>query len=194
MACFRNINSVAMSFIAFPLTNILFSFFVSPETISLHSSILKITHIILISKLEPSLAMSSVVVKITKIDGSIGKLHITFTHFVVKAELTLIHCINCEFHSIAMLRLLISPTEVELMRMVINDAITSLLIKLFFREKWLIHLIVSRVRKGRILVINSRLFWVVPGDDRLRMFDFWGYIVLLGIFNHFIVRVYVTIK
>lgn len=94
-----DVGAIAMSLVIFPFPYVFLPFFVFPKTVSLHHSIIKIPHIILISKFEIAFPMGFVVEKISKVDGAIRKFHITLSNFKVKAELTLIDCFPCKLHS-----------------------------------------------------------------------------------------------
>jgi hypothetical protein len=68
VADFGDVCAIAMSFIVFPFPNVLFALLVLPKSISLHHAVVEISHIVLISKFEVSLAMSLVVEKISEVD------------------------------------------------------------------------------------------------------------------------------
>lgn len=123
MTNFGDIYSISMSFVTFPLSNIFLSLVVLPKPIALHRAIIKITHIKLVSEFEISLTMGSIVLKIPKIDGAVGELHIAFTNLKVKTELAFIDCIWGEFDADSMLHSSIGASKIETIIIVENGKV-----------------------------------------------------------------------
>ena len=83
VACVSDVDSIAVSLVTVPLSYVLLSFAVLPESIALHSPVIEVAHIVLVSKFEPSLSMGPIVLKVPDIDRPIGKLHKPFTRLEV---------------------------------------------------------------------------------------------------------------
>lgn len=96
MTFFSSIDSIAMSFVILPASNIFLMFVISPEPISLHGPILEIPNIVLIRKLHHTLTMWLIIGKIANINRVISKFHIPLTHFVPQTELTLVSGTFCD--------------------------------------------------------------------------------------------------
>jgi hypothetical protein len=74
-----DVDAIAVSLVAVPLSYVLLSFAVLPESIALHGTVIEVAYIILVSKFEPSLSVGPIVLKVPDIDRPVGKLHIPFT-------------------------------------------------------------------------------------------------------------------
>lgn len=92
VALFSCINAVSMCFVVLPATHKLLSLFVLPQAISLHSSIFKVSDVVLVFELHHALAVGLVIGEVPDVDGVIGKLHIPLSHFMSQAKLTFVDC------------------------------------------------------------------------------------------------------
>jgi hypothetical protein len=72
MTVFGDVNSIAMSFVGFPLTYIFLALLVFPQAITMHGAILKVPNKILIAVLEQPMPMRLIIGEIPKILGVIG--------------------------------------------------------------------------------------------------------------------------
>lgn len=108
--------------------------------------------------------MSSVVLKISKVNRTIWKFHVSFAHFEVKTKLPFIDSVRGEFNSKAMFHAAISASKVE--HIVIVDDCEARLIKEFFVCKQrLIHFVVLRIRKATVSGSMVFILWINIGDN-----------------------------
>jgi hypothetical protein len=114
-----------VSLIILPLTNVLISLAISPDSLTLHRSILEIPIIILVIVLQRALTMCPIVLKVTYIDRTIGKFLIALSTLEVKTKFALINCILCLEDTKTMLHASIYPSKIQVASF-INDFIALL--------------------------------------------------------------------
>jgi len=115
---FRYVNSIAMSFIVSPLSNIFLTLFIFPESITLHTTIFKISYIIFVIKFQAAFSVSSIILEISYINRSIWKFLIPFSWFKIKTKISLINGIFSKINSQSMFHISIHPTKIQKLRLI----------------------------------------------------------------------------
>jgi hypothetical protein len=172
VADFGDVCPIAMSFIVFPFPNVLFALLVLPKSISLHHAVVEISHIVLISKFEVSLAMSLVVEKISEVDWAVGESHVALSYFEVQAELSFVDGISGEFYPQTVLHIFVSASEVKFL-VFEEDGKIRLAEELFPCKQRLVHFVGGGVRVSTIFAGCLLVFRVDVGDNGAGLFDFF---------------------
>ena len=111
---FCHVNAMAVGSVILPLPHVLLSLLVLPKSISLHTSILEITHIVLFIEIEQPMTMRFIVSEIAIVSRLIRKDHISLPHFMIKTKAAFIQIIAINDDPVAMFHVIINPSEVEI--------------------------------------------------------------------------------
>ena len=93
MAFFCDINAITMSSVCFPFSYIFLIFLIFPKSISMHTTILKISNIVFIIILKHTMSMWFIVGEIPKIFRLIWILNKSFSVFVIDAKHSFVNSI-----------------------------------------------------------------------------------------------------
>ena len=177
MTGFSHIQTITMSFVGFPLSNIFLALFILPQPVAVHHPIFKIPNVVLTSIFQHSMTVRLVVWKVTKVPWLVWVLDVAFTIFMIETELTYIirfHTfIDCIFgykYSKAMLKPILHTASINTIHISDNTKIL-LLNQLFACKIWLIKSV--RVDTEARFVLISQAGWWICVQVTLLEFMIW---------------------
>jgi hypothetical protein len=113
MTVFGDINSIAMSFVGFPFTDIFLALLVFPQAITMHGTILEIPNKILIAVLEQPVSMRLIIGEITKILGVIGIQNEPLTILMIQTKPSLINSRLSDHNPHPMFKSMFNATKIH---------------------------------------------------------------------------------